>query len=146
MATTAGGSTEQRDRRDGWRAGPGLVLADGATWHLPTVDAGLIPYLADLVPATEALLRMGQWHRETGVLDPDLPDLMAAYLVAVLSIQYRTDAIRLAELARNAASVAGWADPSKGLVLVRHLVAVRQYAAKGYRVDFAVAWDGVSLN
>lgn len=136
MDGKVGSERESRDRRDGWTPGPSLVLADGATWHLPAIDEGLFPTLGALLPFAVAVRCLGATRHRPRPAPRGLPDLMARYAVVALACQYRTERAELRELSRRAATVVKFADPDKGLVLARHLVEVAKYAVRRRLVGF----------
>ena len=73
---------EKASRRAGWTEGPGLVLADGNTWHLPAIDEGLIPYLKTIVPLAEQFERSVMHLRSV-----DDPESDATYDISLVEIR-----------------------------------------------------------
>ena len=141
------GSAEVRDRRDGWTdRGVGLVLADGATWHLPAIDDGLLPYLPGLTKAVAVFHRLGDHHREAGIPAAQLIIVLGIYVLDALGAQYRTDRETLAELIPPVLALAVLAKSDEEMVLAGHLDDVWEYAHRRRLARFADPGVGCSLN
>jgi hypothetical protein len=96
--------SERRARRDSWRPGVPIVLADGKEWHLPALDEGLIPYLPRLVPVAESIMANYALMHDGPGFDPAWEvarSWRGVFVVHLLAIQYRTRRDTLIDLCAN---------------------------------------------